>query len=329
MMSVASRGTAPGRVLVIFPGALGDLMLAAPAIAAIVRRHRGSAVELMARAELARFAVARMGVAHGHSIDRREVSRLFSPGHESASDAGEFFAQFARIYSFFAADDSNFRARLTEAAGGPVTFHPFRPPEGGHVSDTYLESIGATDAPVDSSLRPMSEDLDAASEILRRLAVDRERIVLGFPGSGSAAKNWPPSRFAALAEILAPEGRKIVFVIGPAEEPMRGQFAARGLIELGGLELGTLAGLARLVGAFVGNDSGVSHLAAAAGARGVVLFGPTAPARWRPLGRVTVIQREPIRAIEPSEVVAALSAILSRNEADPFPHRSGGVMPAR
>ena len=60
------------------------------------------------------------------------------------------------------------------------------------------------------------------------------------------------------------------------------------------LELSELAGIAREARCFIGNDSGVSHLAAAAGARGLVIFGPTDPERWRPLGDVKVIRKEPL-----------------------------------
>lgn len=65
------------RVLIIFPGALGDLICLAPTIAAIARRHRSAELELMARYELAEFAVGRLGITRAHSIDRREVALLF------------------------------------------------------------------------------------------------------------------------------------------------------------------------------------------------------------------------------------------------------------
>ncbi len=76
MMSVEKSARAIRRVLVIFPGALGDLMCLMPALAAISRRHPGASVELMAQLELARLAAGRSVVARGHSIDAREVSRL-------------------------------------------------------------------------------------------------------------------------------------------------------------------------------------------------------------------------------------------------------------
>ena len=112
------------RVLVIFPGALGDLMCLMPALAAISRRHPGASIELMARFELARLVAGRSVVARAHSLDAREVGELFS---ESSGGARRFFGQFDRIYSFFASDDARFRARLAAATDAQVSFHPFRP----------------------------------------------------------------------------------------------------------------------------------------------------------------------------------------------------------
>src|SRR5208282_1921802 len=92
-----------GRVLVIFPGALGDLICLLPALTAISRRHRGASVELMARMELARLAAGRTVVARAHSIDAREVGELFTEAGAQLdvtrvnSDARRFFADFDRI----------------------------------------------------------------------------------------------------------------------------------------------------------------------------------------------------------------------------------------
>src|SRR5260370_27476285 len=113
-MTPGTQATRPiKRVLVIFPGALGDLMCLMPALAAISRRHPGASVELMARFELARLVSGRTLVARGHSIDAREVGELFTD--ETSGNAHRFFTDFDRIYSFFASDDSRFRARFSVA----------------------------------------------------------------------------------------------------------------------------------------------------------------------------------------------------------------------
>jgi ADP-heptose:LPS heptosyltransferase len=89
-------------------------------------------------------------------------------------------------------------------------------------------------------------------------------------------------------------------------------FGASGLLTISQVDLIETAALARLSRGFVGNDSGVSHLATAAGAPGLAIFGPTDPARWRPLGRTTVIRREPLSALSPDEVAARISEIIGR-----------------
>ncbi len=290
-------------MLVIFPGALGDLICLAPTLDALARRHRGAELELMAREELARFAVGRMGVARAHSIDRREVSQLFR-GDEPDAETRRFFGSFCRIYSFFSAGDPGFRAALVKAAGGQtVTFHRFRPAGSGHVAEAYLREVGELSGRVEPRLGFFTADLESAARRLWGLT-EAGNFVAIFPGSGSPAKNWPAERFAALASRLAKENR-VLFVLGPAEAGLKHGIFGRYPI-LSGLSLGTVAALARFASAFIGVDSGVSHLASAAGTPGVVLFGPTDPARWRPLGRVEVLRRNPIDMIEPAEVIAAL-----------------------
>ncbi len=295
------------RVLVIFPGALGDLVCLGPAIRAIGRSHL--AVELMARAELARFACGRMGVSAGHSIDRREVSMLFRGSEVPDDRARSFFGQFERIYSFFASDDPEFRHSLKFACGAEISFHPFRPPGTGHVARLYLESIGCGGEPLESRIDPTGHDLDAAARVLRELGMVPRKFVIVFPGSGSAAKNWPQDRFLNLSAKISSSLRPLV-VLGPAEIEIAETFLKHGVATITNLELGTVAALAHLAAGFIGNDSGVSHLAAASGAPGVVIFGPTDPDRWAPLGDVAVVRRRPLAALGVDETLNILHSRL-------------------
>jgi heptosyltransferase III len=301
------------RVLVIFPGALGDLICLGPALRALARRHHDSALELMAREELARFAVGRIDIGGSYSIDRREVAALFAENPD-LTEAARFFRSFTRIYSFFASDDASFR-RALEAAAAPavVSFHAFRPAGRGHVAAGYLDEIGervaSPDEYHDAHIEVLAEDIAEATQALARLGLADTRVVLLFPGSGSRHKNWPAENFAALADALPPPQRALL-VLGPAESAIEPLFVARGIVRLRDQPLGTIAGLARLAAGFVGNDSGVSHLAAAAGARGVTIFGPTDPDRWRPLGRVKVVSALNLADLTPAEVTAALKEII-------------------
>src|SRR5208283_2082010 len=105
------------------------------------------------------------------------------------------------------------------------------------------------------------------------------------------------------------EETQAVFILGPAETSAEGVLRASGHTIIENQSLGTVAAIARMASAFVGNDSGVSHLAAATGTPGVVLFGPSDPVRWRPLGRVTVLHRDPIDSIEVADVLASIAAL--------------------
>jgi ADP-heptose:LPS heptosyltransferase len=299
------------RLLIIFPGALGDLICAGPAICAISERHREAAPELMARTELARFSTGRLGtitgypVVRGHSIDRRETGHLFTQSND-LTEARSFFGAFSRIYSFFAANDQNFRARLRAVSGGQVEFLPFRPSGGGHIAVRYLREVGDSNANEErarslSRIRLLPEDLARADERLKAIGLREDRFWLIFPGSGSPSKNWPAEYFAEVADRLAPQLPPLV-IIGPAEAEMAPVFERRGILTLARLDLGTVAGIASRARGFAGNDSGVSHLAAASGTPGVVIFGPADPAQWRPLGRIEVLRARPLDSLKPSEV---------------------------
>jgi heptosyltransferase III len=321
MALYANEVPAPRRVLVIFPGALGDLICALPALRAIAGRNPGRDLELMARAELARFAVGRMGVARGHSIDRLELSRLFAADGDKSSEARAFFGAFEKVYSFFAGDDARFRRGLAAVAAGATVFIPFRPPGGGHVAQCYLQALGHADQmTIQSGARELGRvdlldhDIEAASRTISRHGLRPREFLLIFPGSGSLRKNWSAENFAALARGIN-SITKPVIVLGPAETAIEPLFRTE-FVTLSRLELGEVAGLARIALGFVGNDSGVSHLAAASGARGVVLFGPTDPDRWRPLGHVDVVRSEPLDKLPFEEVAARLRSILTIADGD-------------
>jgi ADP-heptose:LPS heptosyltransferase len=314
------RGTNPRtvrRVLVIFPGALGDLMCLMPSLAAIARRHPGASIELMARMELAQLAAGRTVVTRAHSIDAREVGALFTD--DTSGIARRLFGDFDRIYSFFATDDSRFRARLSAATDAHVSFHPFRPAGDGHISTAYLRSIETEVDDVASTtnprLEPTPNDLAAATSALAQSKCGTSNLLVMFPGSGSPGKNWSANKFVALASELS-ELASVAVVLGPAEMSLEPVFGAAGVSVLKQLDLPMVAAIARVASAFVGNDSGVSHLAAAVGASGVVIFGPTDPARWRPVapeggGQIAVVRRTPIETVDVREIASILSKFVA------------------
>jgi hypothetical protein len=114
-----------------------------------------------------------------------------------------------------------------------------------------------------------------------RVTPAAEWDVLLHPGSGSHRKNWPRERFLALAEELQSRMCSTAWLLGPAEEEWMPPARAAVLRPASPMELARNLAGARL---HIGNDSGVSHLAAALGVPTVAIFGPTDPRVWAPQG---------------------------------------------
>jgi len=122
---------------------------------------------------------------------------------------------------------------------------------------------------------------------------DPLKIVL-HPGAGSIKKCWPVSNFINLASLLNSKGKQTVFVLGPAEHDMAETLERQDEHKSNIFKIDNLIQLASILktaGGFVGNDSGVSHLAAFIGLPTVVVFGPSDPVIWKPTGRSVCIIR--------------------------------------
>jgi ADP-heptose:LPS heptosyltransferase len=111
------------------------------------------------------------------------------------------------------------------------------------------------------------------------------------PGAGARVKRWAAEGFRGVGDAWVEAGGEAVILLGPAEEDDAESWRSAGYEPLTGVGIAAVATLMTSASAWVGNDSGMSHLAGALGMRGVVIFGPTRPRRWRPLGgRLTAIE---------------------------------------
>jgi len=156
--------------------------------------------------------------------------------------------------------------------------------------------------------QPTTAEREAASRLVARLPA---RFLAIHPGSGSPAKNWPADRLAALARSLSRD-RPWLLVVGPAEAETTGVLrAVPGVVVAATLPPRVLGAVLANAGLYVGNDSGVSHLAAAWGAPTVVLFGPTDPAVWSPVGPSVVVVRSSDDSMDSITLREVLSVIKS------------------
>lgn len=168
--------------------------------------------------------------------------------------------------------------------------------------------LGAVADPHPPDLQPTPQEEAAARAFPARLP---PRFLALHPGSGSPGKNWPRERFLGLARALAP-GRPWLLVAGPADEAAVNALGAEtGAVVAQSLALRVLGAVLARAGLFVGNDSGVSHLAAGFGAPSLALFGPTDPAIWAPVGRRAHSLRSPDGSMAGLSLDAVLAAARS------------------
>ena len=139
-------------------------------------------------------------------------------------------------------------------------------------------------------LKASDEDLHAAAGLLemRSRQTPGDPLVVIAPGAsqGRQEKEWPTERFAAVAEAVVQLGG-VPTLVGADVRP---ELSSEGVVDLGGrTSLRELIGILGLADLFVGNDSGVLHLAAALGTPCVALFGPTDPVQTGPHGEGHVV----------------------------------------
>jgi ADP-heptose:LPS heptosyltransferase len=195
-----------------------------------------------------------------------------------------FLAQFEIVYSWSGAGDAVFRENFARAAGSKGRLFPFRPAAArAHIADYYLDCAGAPPGGA-PALALAREAVAWARAWLRASSLEGARLLAVAPGSGAKEKNWPREHFREVIQHWERSpGGKAAVLLGPAEEGEDG-FWTRHAAVARGLGLGRLAALLSTADVYVGNDSGVTHLAAAAGVKTIALFGPTGPAEWWPRG---------------------------------------------
>lgn len=287
-------------ILLLHPGGLGDIILSLPAIA--VLRSKCSSARITFAANIDHLdAIASSYAERILSLAALPLHRIYSD-ESLPQDELCFWKSFDRIVSWTGALNPEF-IRNFKAIHPNVSIAPWKPEPGEsrHVSRLFADSL-ELGIPPDSELLPAHINPDAISLNEGRQWLDAhgwndgESLAVLHPGAGSAMKRWPLERFIALAQHLAfEEKRKLLIVEGPAEPGLAKQIAkdlpASHVIRAESVSLNLLAAVMAHGGIFVGNDSGVAHLAAALSLKSVVLFGPAMPQHWAPLGPDVVVLR--------------------------------------
>ena len=328
----------PPRVLVDLPNWLGDLVHALPALARLHQGNRGG--QTWALLPAAHTPLVRLlGV---HVIERPPGAGFrFGRGLHGRFDAVLTARHSTRAKLLLAGTGA--RLRLASrgrgaAVIGLTTFQVVRSRHQRHDLDAALQTLGLRAVGDEAYLLPLPAGLAALGLRQRRLLADSSRAVALLPATrGANGKRYPMGHFTEVAAALAAAGVAPVVVVGPGEEWLAASLAesvgARVVPTAWPLEQ-TAATLAACDAA-VGNDSGLTHLAAVVGCPTVALFGPTDPARTAPVGS-TVVLRAPapdgagkpqrLDLLHPAEVVGAVEALL-RQAREPIAARAARQAP--
>jgi len=296
-------------ILVIHQGALGDVILSFPAVVAL-KRERGASIALLASNQTGRIA-HEMGIVNSHFPS--EGARFFGLFAQDLSpEMSAFVSRFDGIVviSFSRALENRIRRQYQ----GQVNTITPRPAVGEeiHVAVHIMRQMAAKGLLVGNREPWMGRSCvvegpaswntvwgTIGSPSMRNgkgaASTDgfgeskKERFVI-HPGAGSPRKRWGLGNFVELAEVIkeATSG-DVVFLIGPAEKdlwPSLTEAAAAKLTYVHQVDdLSSVAGLIHESRCFVGNDSGLAHLAGFLGVPTVAIFGPSSTERWSPLGK--------------------------------------------
>lgn len=294
-------------VLIFHLGALGDFVLTWPMALALGRLYPQSRIFYVthhSKGQLAEKALR---------IDSTDIEAgwhsLFAENAVLPAAAEKLLASSHTIVSFLSSGNDAWAENIRRTAPDAALVHlqpPTleKPPVGEHAAEFITRQLASWPALQTAVLQIQKSIADRG---IGSRAAEEGSVVI-HPGSGAAFKCWPIERFIDLARQLNDAGRQVKFVIGEVEAERWSAETLNQLRAVGKVEQPADAvGLWKIISTaslFIGNDSGPAHLAGMAGVPTVVLFGPTSPDVWKPLGpRVKAIWNEVIGEITVGQVI--------------------------
>jgi ADP-heptose:LPS heptosyltransferase len=320
------------KTLVWHQGALGDLLLSLPSIYAIRQSFKKGRLHLVSRTDLADL-ILENGIADKVSSNEDSLlAPLFVDG-DLPGKLRDFLCEYRSVFIFARRPDSFFLQRISECIPDIFFIQTF-PPEDKviHVSDFQLQNVKSAGIGIDARMPVLKAD------ILHRSKQSAWTIAI-HPGSGGRRKRWPVENYLELMSRLATSGGyEFRVLLGPAEDEeifhKVAQWAAQrdDIAQIvRNMPISHIAAVLSSSDLFVGNDSGIAHLASSLGVPTIALFGPTDHRVWGPAGRsVTVVRSERacspcgekrnrcsdpecLKDIDPGSVIEEIAQLLKRS----------------
>jgi ADP-heptose:LPS heptosyltransferase len=326
---IARMVQASQRGVILQPGAIGDCILTLPLAEFMKETVCRGGVDVIGHTEYIGVLPGRSCIDAVRSMDSMDLHRLFAKETEFALADGDplilSLADYTWIVTFLGEVNSGFEQNLIFTANcshsAEVMMLEMKPKEGAsrHISDFYREqfiaqsgfdpsttlgtgkltasglSAGEPKQTVSKPLiRSTQADRNKGREILDEAGVSQTlKPIVIHPGSGGAKKCWHLDNFLSVAKMLAKEGAEAVFLLGPAEAERFGESAMAKIGAasriLSNLPLTDVLAVLSCARGYIGNDSGITHLAGALGVRTVAVFGPTEAAVYGPVGPAVIV----------------------------------------
>ena len=259
------------RFLVLRGGAIGDFILTLPALQALRDRWPDAYIELVGYPHIANLALATGLVDHVESLDRADAARLFTWRPTFTEEQAAHLRSFDVVISYLHDPDGVVKTNM-KAAGVKQIIYGSPLVEQGHAIDHLMKPLETLAIYGENPLPRLALKTDRGREWLAAHGLSGDVIAI-HPGSGSPKKNWPADKFVELAERLREAGQTVLMIFGEADAEAAALIRKKmpGVAELSGCTLVELASVLSACRAFVGNDSGVTHIAAALGLRTIAM----------------------------------------------------------
>ena len=294
-------------------GAIGDFILTLPALKALRDAFPNAHIEILGHEHIAALAENRFYAQRVRSIESALLAKFFAKNADLPPELSKHFSGFDLIISYLYDPDSIFEENLHRSGARKIARGPAKIDKRSHAARQLaqpIEELGLSISDFAPRLYPSTEDRHRAWEFLAGLST---AIVAFHPGSGSEKKNWPLQNWIDLGNhFLRNSGGSLLIISGEADEHQTRQLESiwqnRRVRFAKQLSLTDLAAVFEKT-IFVGHDSGISHLAAAAGATSILLFGPTDPTVWAPLNDNAHAIRAPVGDLERLDVDLVRAAL--------------------
>lgn len=320
------------RIFLYHDGALGDVLLSLPAIHAI--NIESSFLHLAAGSNPARLLKTA-----GFADEISDAGSMFyatlytdEPGEELKA----FLSHFNRAFVFTKETNSGLASRIRHAIPETLTINTIPHDQTKkHIPDFRLEQVPDcfSGHPSPVRLSVPGQNIQGAEALLLQNGYDqRAPLIAIHPGSGGRKKNWHIERFFELADrFLSEHNCFVVFISGP-DESDRTRHKIDGFVikrkttamHLKDADLITVAALMQTSSLYIGNDSGITHLASSVNDRVIALYGPTDPRLWAPFNHnIRIISSpkectpcgEEMHACESTDCLSGISVSTVYNEA--------------